>query len=199
MSTPKDLLIVALQDGGPVTQGELSLGLAAAELIDLLRVPAARIDGGRIVPGRLPGPADPLLEEAAAAFVTDDPYEPVDDWLWRRGEGLAAAYLDALEADGALERRGGRPFRDGERVLTDSPARRAASDRRDAREPVLLTLAEIVGLPDGPDGRDRPQVTDYAVERVLGAAEEAVQELEAERQRRLVEQAAYDNIWRVPE
>lgn len=199
MSTPKDLLIVALQDGGPVTQGELSLGLAAAELIDLLRVPAARMDGGRIVPGRLPGPADPLLEEAAAAFVTDDPYEPVDDWLWRRGEGLAAAYLDALEADGALERRGGRPFRDGERVLTDSPARRAASDRRDAREPVLLTLAEIVGLPDGPDGRDRPQVTDYAVERVLGAAEEAVQELEAERQRRLVEQAAYDNIWRVPE
>jgi len=199
MSTPRDLLIVALQDGGPVTQGELSLGLAAAELIDLLRVPAARIDGGRIVPGRLPGPADPLLEEAAAAFVTDDPYEPVDDWLWRRGEGLAAAYLDALEADGALERRGGRPFRDGERVLTDSPARRAASDRRDAREPVLLTLAEIVGLPDGPDGRDRPQVTDYAVERVLGAAEEAVQELEAERQRRLVEQAAYDNIWRVPE
>src|SRR5690606_37621650 len=192
MSTPKDLLIIALQDGGPVTQGELSLGLAAAELIDLLRVPAARIDGGRIVPGRLPGPADPLLEEAAAAFVTDDPYEPVDDWLWRRGEGLAAAYLDALEADGALERRGGRPLRDGERVLTDSPARRAASDRRDAREPVLLTLAEIVGLPDGPDGRDRPQVTDYAVERVLGAAEEAVQELEAERQRRLVEQAAYD-------
>ncbi|NEA88614.1 GPP34 family phosphoprotein [Streptomyces sp. SID7958] len=199
MSTPKDLLIVALQDGGPVTQGELSLGLAAAELIDLLRVPAARLDGGRIVPGRLPGPADPLLEEAAAAFVTDDPYEPVDDWLWRRGEGLAAAYLDVLEADGTLERRGGRPFRDGERVLTDSPARRAASDRRDAREPVLLTLAEIVGLPDGPDGRDRPQVTDYAVERVLGAAEEAVQELEAERQRRLVEQAAYDNIWRVPE
>src|SRR5690606_17699027 len=98
MSTPKDLLIVALQDGGPVTQGELSLGLAAAELIDLLRVPAARIDGGRIVPGRLPGPADPLLEEAAAAFVTDDPYEPVDDWPWRRGEGLAAAYLDALGA-----------------------------------------------------------------------------------------------------
>ncbi len=199
MSTPKDLLIVALQDGGPVTRGELSLGLAAAELIDLLWVPAARLDGGRIVPGRLPGPADPLLEEAAAAFVTDDPYERVDDWLWRRGEGLAAAYLDGLEADGTLERRGGHPFRDGERVLTDSPARRAASDRRDAREPVLLTLAEIVGLPDGPDGRDRPQVTDYAVERVLGAAEEAVRELEAERQRRLVEQAAYDNIWRVPE
>ncbi|MGW6292678.1 GPP34 family phosphoprotein [Streptomyces sp. NPDC055058] len=199
MSTPKDLLIVALQDGGPVTQGELSLGLAAAELIDLLQVPAARLDGGRIVPGRLPGPADPLLEEAAAAFVTDDPYEPVDDWLWRRGEGLAATYLDALEADGTLERRGGRPFRDAERVLTDSPARRQASDRRDAREPVLLTLAEIVGLADGSDGRDRPKAIDYAVERVLGAAEEAVQELEAERQRRLIEQAAYDNIWRVPE
>ncbi|MFJ9668021.1 GPP34 family phosphoprotein [Streptomyces sp. NPDC101219] len=199
MSTPKDLLIVALQDGGPVTQGELSLGLAAAELIDLLRVPAARLDGGRIVPGHLPGPADPLLEEAAAAFATDDPYERVDDWLWRRGEGLAVAYLDALESDGTLERRGGRPFRDGERVLTDSPARREASDRRDAREPVLLTLAEIVGLADGPDGGDRPQVIDYAVERVLGAAEEAVQELEAERQRRLIEQAAYDNIWRVPE
>ncbi|MFJ3932815.1 MULTISPECIES: hypothetical protein [unclassified Streptomyces] len=44
MSTPKDLLIVALQDGGPVTQGELSLGLAAAELIDLLQVPVAELD-----------------------------------------------------------------------------------------------------------------------------------------------------------
>src|SRR5690606_4158018 len=127
MSTPKDLLIVALQDGGPVTQGELSLGLAAAELIDLLRVPAARIDGGRIVPGRLPGPADPLLEEAAAAFVTDDPYEPVDDWLWRRGEGLAAAYLDALEADGALERRGGGPLRDRGQGRAGPPPRRGAA------------------------------------------------------------------------
>lgn len=53
MSTAKDLFIIAMDPppDRPVGQGDLSLALAGAELIDLLDAQAAALDGDRIVPG----------------------------------------------------------------------------------------------------------------------------------------------------
>ena len=119
MTTPRDLLIVAIDTapGRPPEQGDLSLALAGAELIDLLVAQAVRLDDDHIVPGYRPTLADPLLDQAASSLVGRPPYESVDDWLWRRGRGLAAAYLTALEAEGLLTRQHRRwvPFRAGRR------------------------------------------------------------------------------------
>lgn len=51
MTTPRDLMFVALDpaSGLPPGQGELSLGLAGAELIDLVDAGAAELDGDHIV------------------------------------------------------------------------------------------------------------------------------------------------------
>ncbi|WP_371502483.1 GPP34 family phosphoprotein [Kitasatospora sp. NBC_00374] len=182
-TTPQDLLTVALdvESGHLPEQGELSLALAGAELIDLLGARAVRLDDDRIVPGDRPTIADHLLDQAAAALVRQSPYESVDDWLWRRGRGLAAAYLAALEAD--------------------SPVRREASDRRASHEPVLAALASAAGIDatrtgDSPDETDQTDVADDAVATVLAAVNDAVRELDAVRQRRAIEDAAFANIWR---
>jgi hypothetical protein len=74
MTTPRDLLIVAM-DVPPdllVDRGDLSLALAAAELIDLLAAQALALRGDHVVPGpraegEEPG-RDPLLGEALAAY-----------------------------------------------------------------------------------------------------------------------------------
>ena len=57
MTTPRDLLMVAMdrESGRLPEQGDLSLALAGAELIDLLDVQAVRLDGERIVPVRRAG------------------------------------------------------------------------------------------------------------------------------------------------
>src|SRR5437899_12802933 len=126
MTTPRDLAIVALEgeSGSPVEPGDLSLALAGAELIDLLGAEAIRLDGEQIVP---------LLDgsQVESPLVRQPPYESVEDWLWRRGRGLADLYLASLEADGDLApSRGWRPFRAAAQpVLTDSPARRGAAER----------------------------------------------------------------------
>lgn len=55
MTTAKDLFIIALHLGSPdrpVGQGDLSLTLAGAELIDLVSAGAITLDGDRIVPDR---------------------------------------------------------------------------------------------------------------------------------------------------
>lgn len=204
MTTPRDLLIVAIDtaSGRPPEQGDLSLALAGAELIDLLGAEAVRLDGDRIVPGYRPTIADRLLDEAASALVGEPPYEPVDDWLWRRGQGLAAAYLTALEADGLLTRQHHRwmPFRAGPPVPADSLARRRAADRWASGDPVLTTLATAAGLtaarPEAVPEDVPDPVSDDAVTTVLAAVNDAVRELEAVRQRRAIEKAAFDNIWR---
>ncbi|MCX5315770.1 MULTISPECIES: GPP34 family phosphoprotein [unclassified Streptomyces] len=197
MTTPRDLLIIALDDEGSraVRAGELSLALAGAELIDLLMAPTIRLDGGRIVPGHLPALADPILKEAAASFVMAEPFESVGDFLWRRGKSLTERYMAALEAEGVVARRGGHLLRKGRTVLVDSLPRRQATERWDSAEPVLSTLAKDLGIRHR-NAIDPPDITDYAVEIVLAAANRALQELEGERQRRRVEQAAFDNIWR---
>lgn len=89
MTTPRDLLIVSLDvpSAHPVGQGDLSLALAGAELVDLLRAGALALDGERVVPGADPAePEDRLLREAGASLRREVPYESVEDWLWRRGE-----------------------------------------------------------------------------------------------------------------
>ncbi|MFF4368374.1 GPP34 family phosphoprotein [Streptomyces sp. NPDC001594] len=204
MSTAKDLFVIAMEPGArqPVGQGDLSLALAGAELIDLLAARTVILDGDRIVPGGTGGAdTDPLLAEAASALTRTTPYERVEDWLWRRGRDLATAYLTTLEAEGRLLRtRGGRsPFGPDRVEPADTPDRRRALDRRERGEPVLAVLASAVGLDDtGPGAADGPgpDPEDEEVGTVLAAVGDAVMELEAVRQRRSIEKAAFANIWR---
>ncbi|MFI6003253.1 GPP34 family phosphoprotein [Streptomyces sp. NPDC051366] len=201
MTTAKDLFIIAMdpQTDRSVGQGDLSLALAGAELIDLIGAQAVALDGDSIVPGQQPALDDRQLGEASAALVRQVPYEQVEDWLWRRGRDLAAAYQAALEADGQLARgRSGRSLFGAERLeVVDSPARRQALGRREADEPVLAALAAVVGIPGGPSG-EQPSLDDEAVTTVLAFVNDAVMELEAVRQRRSIEKAAFANVWRGP-
>ncbi|MFE4257954.1 GPP34 family phosphoprotein [Streptomyces sp. NPDC056883] len=199
MTTPRDLLIIAMdpESGRAVEQGDLSLALAGAEVVDLLAARAIGLDGDHIVPGEQAAPGDPLLEAAAASLVREEPYESVADWLWRRGLGLSASYQAVLEEEGQLVRRRRRGFslRAGELVPADSAARRQAEERWRSKEPVLVLLAEA--LEGGGDrGADAPDVADDAVATVLAAVNDALVELAGVRQRRAIENAAFDNIWR---
>ncbi|MDT0449644.1 GOLPH3/VPS74 family protein [Streptomyces hesseae] len=205
MTTPRDLLITAMEvaPSRPVERGEMSLALAGAELIDFLAAGVITLDDDRIVPGDGAVVADRLLDQAVASLVREAPYEAVSDWLWRRGRELAPAYLAALETDGVLTRQRShwKPFQGGQRVLADSPDRRLARDRWESNDPVLAALATAVGIrgqetEDTPDTTASPGAPDEAVETVLAAVNDALIELEAVRQRRAIEQAAFDNIWR---
>jgi hypothetical protein len=181
----------------PVGQGDLSLALAGAEVIDLLAGEAITLDGDRMVPARQPATDDRLLGEAASVLVRQAPYERVEDWLWRRGRDLSAAYQSDLEQTGQLtrQRRGRLPFGANRMELVDSPARSRATHRWAADEPVLTSLAAVVGIP-AEQTEDGPDVADDAVTTVLAAVHDAVMELEAVRQRRAIENAAFANIWR---
>ncbi|MFJ6748484.1 MULTISPECIES: GPP34 family phosphoprotein [unclassified Streptomyces] len=199
MTTARDLLIVAMDKAPsrPVERGDLSLALAGAELIDLLDAQAVTLDGERIVPGYRPTIADRLLDDAASSLVREPPYESIDDWLWRRGRDLSAAYVAALESEGQLTRPARRKlsFRSSQMVLADSPARRQATERWATEEPVLTTLGTAVGV-RGKEGSDAPSMNDDAVTTVLAGVHNALMELEAVRQRRAIEEAAFDNVWR---
>ncbi|WP_127354806.1 GOLPH3/VPS74 family protein [Actinacidiphila soli] len=188
MTTPRDLLIVAMDrpSSRSVERGDLSLALAGAELIDLLGAHAVRLDGDHIVPNLRRSVDDHLLDEAASSFAQQEPYDSVDDWLWRRGRGLSATYLAALEAEGQLTRQRHHrwmPFRAGEMVLVDSPARRRAGARWAADEPDVAALAVAIGVSDKRT-EDSPSVADDAVMTVLTAVTDALAELADERQRR---------------
>ncbi|MGI5459770.1 GOLPH3/VPS74 family protein [Streptomyces sp. CA-249302] len=199
MTTARDLAIVALDTatGKPVEQGDLSLALAGAEVFDLIEARALVLDGDRIVPSAQAPTGDRLLDEAAGALVRQEPYEPVEEWLWRRGRGLASAYVDDLERIGLTGRPRGRriPLLSGRTELVDSPARRAAEDRWTAAEPVLTALAAAAGIGDEPPEGSEELATDTAAT-VLAAVGDAVMELEAVRQRKVIEDAAFDNVWR---
>ncbi|MCX4541113.1 GPP34 family phosphoprotein [Streptomyces sp. NBC_01565] len=198
MTTPQDLMIIALDvaPDRPVGRGDLALALAGAELIDLLAAEAASLADDLIVPGHPPPLADPLLSEAASSLVREAPYESVGDWLWRRGRDLPATYLAALESDGRLARQGRRgvPFRTTRMALADSPDRRRAADRWTAGEPVLTSLATAIGI--APEDPAATAPDDDTATTVLAAVNDALLELESVRQRRTIEDAAFDNIWR---
>ncbi|WP_128376399.1 GOLPH3/VPS74 family protein [Streptomyces cavernae] len=199
MTTPRDLLLLTMDvpSSRPVEQGDLSLALAGAELVDLIGVQALTLDGDRIVPGPEPQLDDRLLREAASSLVRQEPYESVEDWLWRRGRDLASAYRTLLEADGQIAREHHRwlPLRTDRTTVVESPARRQAADRWTSGEPVLAGLAAAVGIEAEP-AAEPAQLTDDAVATVLAGVNDAVTELESVRQRRRIEQAAFDNIWR---
>jgi hypothetical protein len=199
MTTARDLFIVTmgLGTGRPVEQGDLSLALAGAELIDLVESGALALDDDRIVPGPQPATGDRLLDEAAASLVRAEPYESAEDWLWRRGRGLSSAYLAALETEGLITRERGRRLsvRTGRKALADSPDRRRAEERLASDEPVLAALTAALGVRDEPV-EELVEFTDDAVAAVLATVGDAVTELEAVRQRRTIEDAAFDNVWR---
>ncbi|MFF8191155.1 GPP34 family phosphoprotein [Streptomyces bobili] len=199
MTTAQDLMIVSLDvtPARPVEQGELSLALAGAELIDLVEAGVVVLDGDRVTPGRAEAPDDRLLADAASALVRRDPYESVEEWLWRRGRGLASAYTARMEADGTLThpRSHWLAVRSDRREAVDSPARRRAAERWASAEPVLAGLATTAGLREE-EGDGFPGPLTDPVETVLAAVGEAVTELTAAQQRRSVEDAAFDNVWR---
>ncbi|MEU1471667.1 GPP34 family phosphoprotein [Streptomyces sp. NPDC005761] len=200
MTTAKDLFIIAMDPKHSVGQGDLSLALAAAELIDLLRAEAVVVDGDYIVPG--PSAAtteDRLMRGAADGLIRREPYERVEDWLWRRGRDLSATYQAVLEEDGVLTRKrtGRLPFGSERVEPADTPARTRAAERWAEKEPVLAALTSVLGVEDGGSG-DEPGFDDEAVTTVMAVVHEAVMELEAVRQRRTIENAAFANVWRGP-
>ncbi|MDJ1137459.1 GOLPH3/VPS74 family protein [Streptomyces iconiensis] len=197
MTTARDLFIIAMDPQQSVGQGDLSLALAGAELLDLIGAGAVAVDGDRIVPGGALVPDDRLMGEAAAGLTRQAPYERIEDWLWRRGRDLSAAYQAALEEDGELTRkRSGRlPF-GPERLEPADTAHRRATDRW-KEEPVLAALASVVGI-DGERPEEEPGLEDEVVTTVVAVVQDAVMELEAVRQRRSIEKAAFANVWRGP-
>ncbi|MET9364387.1 GPP34 family phosphoprotein [Streptomyces sp. NPDC006632] len=201
MTTARDLLIVSMDVPAadrPVEQGDLSLALAGAELLDLAAAEALGVDDDdRIVPGPPRDLADGPLAAAAAALVRHEPYESVEDWLWRRGRGLRAVYLATLEAEGRVVRRRHRfhPLSTGRTAVVDSPDRQRAAERWASGEPVLAALAAAVRIQDAA-ADELARLTSDTVVTVLAAVDEAVTELAGERQRRTIEDAAFDNIWR---
>ncbi|MEV0175526.1 GPP34 family phosphoprotein [Streptomyces sp. NPDC050803] len=201
MSTARDLALVAL--GLPpdrtVEQGDLSLALAGAEALDLLESGALTLDGeDRMVPGPHMATGDRLLDRALASVVRREPYETVEDWLWRHGSELAAAYVEDLQRAGLIDPPPGHRLRlrSTRSVPTDSPERRRAEERRASGEPVLAALTGVLRTGDTPPD-SRESLDGDAVTRVLAAVGNAVTELEAVRLRRGVEEDAFDNIWRV--
>jgi hypothetical protein len=215
MTTARDLVLVALAlpSGDIAGQGDLSLALAGAEAVDLLRSGTLSLDGDRMVPGpravsglRLVSD-DPLLDQADATVVRHEPYETIHEWLWRRADDLVPAYADALERAGLVVPPHGHGFRllPGRTVPADTRERREAEERRASGEPVLAGLLAALGVggtgivegPGGaePSGTDDSSLDD-AVTTVLAAVGDAVMELEAVRLRRDVETAAFDNVWR---
>ncbi|MEV2218043.1 GPP34 family phosphoprotein [Streptomyces sp. NPDC050997] len=198
MTTARDLAIVALNAATdkPVEQGDLSLVLAGAEVFDLIEAQALVLDGDRILPNAQAPTGDRLLDEAASALVRQEPYESVEDWLWRRGRGLSSAYVDDLERISLTTRPRGRiRLRTGRTELVDSTARREAEERWAAGEPVLTALAAAAGIGDeSADGAE--DIPGDAVTTVLAAVGDAVMELEAVRRRKAIEDAAFDNVWR---
>jgi hypothetical protein len=200
MTTPRDLVIVFLDVASdpPVEQGDLSLALAGAELVDLIHAQALTLDGERILPGARPDMSDRLLDAAFSSLIGQEPYESVEGWLWRRGRGLALDYLAVMQAEGHVTRQRHRwmVHRSDRTTQVDSSARRHAADRWESGEPILVGLAAAAGIHH--QSAEHFADLDDAIATVLAAVNQAVVELAGIRQQRSIEDAAFDNIWRVP-
>ncbi|MFC8226528.1 GPP34 family phosphoprotein [Streptomyces sp. NPDC057287] len=197
MTTAQDLsIIAAAPDTDPALElGDLSLALAGAELIDLIDARAVTLDGDRLVPGATPRTESVLLLEAAGTFTGRPPHDTVEDWLWRRGPELAERYRADPEAAGpGAPARSRRPFRKARPVEVDTAVLSRANDRWTAREPVLAALAAAAGIGEVSDDTLAGLEDDQGA--VLTAVHHAITQLAAERQRRSIEGAAFDNIWR---
>ncbi|MEU9216384.1 GPP34 family phosphoprotein [Streptomyces sp. NPDC048376] len=198
MTTAHDLTFVSLDVPSeyPVERGDLSLALAGAELIDLLEAGTVALDGP-VLRTVSPGASGDRLLDAAATHAGQEPEESVTDWLWRRGDGLAAQYLAAAGADDGNRRR---PLWNVRRAAdrpapADPSARGRATDRWADGDPVLVGLAAAVGIRhETADRAADPE--DDRIATVLAAVHDAVVELATTRQRRSIEDAAFDNVWR---
>lgn len=161
---------------GSVERGDLSLALAGAEAVDLLERGALTLDGDRIVPGLPVTTGDRLLDEAGAALDRAG-HESVEDWLWRRGEGLAERYLADLAP-----------------VPPAAAPPGAGTAPRPTGDAALDGLLAVLGV--GDTSAEEEADEDDAVSAVLAAVGEAVTQLEAQRLRRNIENDAFDNVWR---
>ncbi|PSM42930.1 GPP34 family phosphoprotein [Streptomyces dioscori] len=199
MTTARDLAIVALgaTPEGPLEQGDLALALAGAEAVDLLAHGALALDGDRMVPRPGLVTDDRLLNRAAGSIVSHEPYETIEQWLWRRGSNLAAAYAEDLQRTGLIDRSRSRWRRPRfVRTAPDGPLERpCAEERTQSQEAVLTVLLDQLGLVDGHQAVDEDLFEDD-VARVLAAVGDAVTQLEAARLKQDVERAAFDNMWR---
>jgi hypothetical protein len=150
-----------------------------------------------VVPGPRVATGDRLLDEAAASLAGHRSHETIEDWLWRRGRNLAAAYVDDLHRTGLFSRprRHGLRFWAGQSLHADSSERARAEERRASGEPVLHALMVAAGMGDTPEEASEAP-TDDSVTTILVAAGDAVTRLEALRLRRDLESAAFDNVWR---
>ncbi|MFE0801246.1 GPP34 family phosphoprotein [Streptomyces sp. NPDC058812] len=210
MNTARDLFVITLEvpSSRPITQGDVSLVLAGAELVDLRDAHALRLDGDLIVPlGDHADGTNALTAQATAQLVTEPPYETVEEWLWRRGRGLAGSYADDLAAQTAGSARGGllpRFLRHFALSRSQEPPvrpRHEATDRQLLDDSVLAAFAGTLGIgeavpPEPTDTTPADQADDVGL--ILAVVSDALMELEAERQRRQIEQDAYDNVWRAP-
>ncbi|MEU4011428.1 GPP34 family phosphoprotein [Streptomyces pseudogriseolus] len=177
-------------------QGDLSLALAGAELIDLADLHAVVLMRDRIMPAAAPRTENSMLIEAAAEIVRDAPHETVERWLWRRGRDLAARYRVALRA--TVPEPLARAHR--QRLRQAAPAVGphvlcSATDRLMVGDPVLTHLAAAAGIAEPPpadalDGLDEDEIA------VLADVHQAITQLAAERQRRWVDRGGFDNLWR---
>ncbi|MEJ1201638.1 MULTISPECIES: GPP34 family phosphoprotein [unclassified Streptomyces] len=220
MNTARDLFVITLEvpSSRPIAQGDVSLVLAGAELVDLRDAHVLRLDGDRIVPlDDHPDGTDALTAQASAQLVTEPPYETVEQWLWRRGRGLAGSYADDLAARTAGDARGGllprflrhfAPNRSQEPSVR--PLHEATDPHQGLDDSVLAAFAGTLGIgeaapPPPTEPTEPPEPTDTTtadqaddVGLILAVVSDALMELEAERQRRQIEQDAYDNVWRAP-
>lgn len=178
MATAQRLSALAVVLGGEprVEQGDLSLALAAAELIDLTEAQAVLLDGDRVLPAAPVRTGCPMLIEAASQVVRDFPYETVVGWLWRRGSGLAGRYRAAAA--------------DARHVHRD-----AADAMGDWNDPVLAHLAAAAWMRPTPSD-DTAADLDPDQIAILGETHQAVTQLAAERQRRSIERGPSEGILR---
>lgn len=231
MNTARDLFVITLEvpSSRPIAQGDVSLVLAGAELVDLRDAHVLRLDGDRIVPlGEHADGTNALTAQASAQLVTEPPYETVEQWLWRRGRGLAGSYADDLAAQTAGDARGGllprflRHFAPNRSQEPSVRPRHEATDRPVLDDTVLAAFAGTLGIgeaaqPDPSEPSEPSESTEPAeptepteptdtttadqaddLGLILAVVSDALLELEAERQRRQIEQDAYDNVWRAP-
>ncbi|MFH8625879.1 GPP34 family phosphoprotein [Streptomyces vietnamensis] len=198
MTTARELalFVLSLAPERAVEPGDLSLALAGAEAVDLLRSGSLALDGDRMAPRSDRATGDRLLDQALASVVRQQSWQTIRSWLWRRGKDLAETYVQDLERAGLLVRpRGHGLWLGSVRPLkADSPE--PGRVRLASADPVLAALTALLGVGDFPPDTTDDAVGGPSVATVLAAVGDAVTELEAIRLRRGVEAEAFDNMWR---
>ncbi|MFF0478442.1 GPP34 family phosphoprotein [Streptomyces sp. NPDC004284] len=199
MTTARDLalFVLSLPPERAVEQGDLSLALAGAEAVDLLKNGSLALDGDRMAPRSDRGTGDRLLDQALASAVRQQSWQTIQSWLWRRGKDLAETYARDLERTGRLVRpRGQCLWLGAVRPLRADPSERGRVRLLVPGDPVLVALTGFLGIGDFERDTVGDAGGDPSVATVLAAVGEAVTELEAVRLRRGVEAEAFDNMWR---